>query len=114
MAGRRDRLRQDQQARASGHRSGGRIPRSDRRRRHRDAVRSRSCDRAEKGERAVKAAPAGQRKDVSELSAQQSAVVGLDTATRKTPEWRAPSYWTFVAPAMIVVLAVIIFPWAYS
>jgi multiple sugar transport system permease protein len=28
--------------------------------------------------------------------------------------WREPSYWPFVAPAMIVVLAVIIFPWAYT
>ncbi len=29
-------------------------------------------------------------------------------------EWRRPSYWPFVAPAMIVVFAVIIFPWAYT
>jgi multiple sugar transport system permease protein len=29
-------------------------------------------------------------------------------------EWRPPSYWPFVAPALIVVLAVIIFPWAYT
>ena len=29
-------------------------------------------------------------------------------------EWRPPSYWPFVLPALIVVLAVIIFPWAYT
>jgi multiple sugar transport system permease protein len=29
-------------------------------------------------------------------------------------ELRPPSYWPFVLPALIVVLAVIIFPWAYT
>src|SRR4051812_1405070 len=29
-------------------------------------------------------------------------------------EWRPPSYWPFVLPAMIVVLAVIVFPWAFT
>ena len=28
--------------------------------------------------------------------------------------WRPPSYWPFVMPAMIVVLAVIVFPWAFT
>jgi multiple sugar transport system permease protein len=51
---------------------------------------------------------------VSEATAQPSAAVGLDPAARETREWRKPSYWPFVAPAMIVVLAVIIFPWAYT
>jgi multiple sugar transport system permease protein len=51
---------------------------------------------------------------VSEATAQPSAAVGLDPAARETREWREPSYWPFVAPAMIVVLAVIIFPWAYT
>jgi multiple sugar transport system permease protein len=51
---------------------------------------------------------------VSEATAQQSAAVGLDPAAREARAWRAPSYWPFVAPAMIVVLAVIIFPWAYT
>jgi multiple sugar transport system permease protein len=50
---------------------------------------------------------------VSEVTAQPSAV-GLKPAAREVREWRAPSYWPFVAPAMIVVLAVIIFPWAYT
>src|SRR5258705_11075665 len=30
------------------------------------------------------------------------------------PGWQPPSYWPFVLPALIVVLAVIIFPWAYT
>jgi multiple sugar transport system permease protein len=51
---------------------------------------------------------------VSEVTAQQSAAVGLDPAAREARAWREPSYWPFVAPAMIVVLAVIIFPWAYT
>jgi multiple sugar transport system permease protein len=29
-------------------------------------------------------------------------------------EWRPPSYWPFVVPALIVVLAVIIFPWLFT
>jgi multiple sugar transport system permease protein len=29
-------------------------------------------------------------------------------------EWRPPSYWPFVIPALIVVLAVIIFPWLFT
>jgi multiple sugar transport system permease protein len=51
---------------------------------------------------------------VSDLTAQPSAAAGLDPATRDIRALREPSYWPFVAPAMIVVLAVIIFPWAYT
>ncbi|MCA6098351.1 carbohydrate ABC transporter permease [Bradyrhizobium australafricanum] len=29
-------------------------------------------------------------------------------------EWRPPSYWPFVVPALVVVLAVIIFPWVFT
>jgi multiple sugar transport system permease protein len=29
-------------------------------------------------------------------------------------EWRPPSYWPFVLPALIVVLAVIVFPWVFT
>jgi multiple sugar transport system permease protein len=29
-------------------------------------------------------------------------------------EWRPPSYWPFVVPALIVVLAVIVFPWLFT
>jgi multiple sugar transport system permease protein len=51
---------------------------------------------------------------VSQVSAHETTAVGLKPAARETPEWREPSYWPFVAPAMVVVLAVIIFPWAYT
>jgi multiple sugar transport system permease protein len=29
-------------------------------------------------------------------------------------EWRPPSYWPFVVPALVVVLAVIVFPWLFT
>jgi multiple sugar transport system permease protein len=29
-------------------------------------------------------------------------------------EWRPPSYWPFVIPALVVVLAIIIFPWVFT
>jgi len=29
-------------------------------------------------------------------------------------EWQRPSYWPFVVPALIVVLAVIVFPWLFT
>jgi multiple sugar transport system permease protein len=29
-------------------------------------------------------------------------------------EWRQPSYWPFVIPALVVVLAVIVFPWVFT
>jgi multiple sugar transport system permease protein len=29
-------------------------------------------------------------------------------------EWRPPSYWPFVIPALVVVLAVIVFPWLFT
>jgi multiple sugar transport system permease protein len=29
-------------------------------------------------------------------------------------EWRQPSYWPFVVPALVVVLAVIVFPWVFT
>ena len=29
-------------------------------------------------------------------------------------EWRPPSYWPFVVPALVVVLAVIVFPWVFT
>ncbi len=28
--------------------------------------------------------------------------------------WEPPSYWPFIAPALVVVLGVIIFPWVYT
>src|SRR3954453_8946215 len=29
-------------------------------------------------------------------------------------EWRRPTYWPFVVPALVVVLAIIIFPWVFT
>ena len=39
---------------------------------------------------------------------------GPGAAAHEVREWRRPSYWPFVAPALVVVLAVIVFPWAYT
>ena len=36
------------------------------------------------------------------------------TAGDLQTEWRPPSYWPFVVPALIVVLAVIVFPWLFT
>ena len=49
----------------------------------------------------------------------------MSTLTESTPasasseaaparEWRPPSYWPFVIPALVVVLGVIIFPWIFT
>ena len=38
--------------------------------------------------------------------------VGADAPPGR--EWRPPSYWPFVVPALIVVLAVIVFPWVFT
>jgi multiple sugar transport system permease protein len=43
----------------------------------------------------------------------QAAGAGQDIAAPEQP-WRAPSYWPFVLPALIVVLSVIIFPWLFT
>jgi multiple sugar transport system permease protein len=50
-----------------------------------------------------------------------SGVIATETAPTRSsavaPDmegWRRPSYWPFVLPALIVVLAVIIFPWIYT
>lgn len=31
-----------------------------------------------------------------------------------TQQWRAPSYWPFIVPALTVVVAVIVFPWVFT
>src|SRR6266566_4302928 len=114
MAGLGDLLGQDQQARPTRDRSGRRVPRHRRRRRHRDIVGGGSRHRTEKGARTIPADPGAQREVVSGVSATESAPAQPDTATSEMPGWQPPSYWPFVAPALIVVLAVIIFPWAYT
>jgi multiple sugar transport system permease protein len=49
---------------------------------------------------------------VSGVAATETAPAGA--AAHEMRGWRPLSYWPFVAPALIVVLAVIIFPWAYT
>jgi multiple sugar transport system permease protein len=39
---------------------------------------------------------------------------GMTVVGMKQAEWRPPSYWPFVIPALIVVLAVIVFPWLFT
>ena len=51
---------------------------------------------------------------MSQVTAHDTTSLSVKPAARETREWREPSYWQFVAPAMIVVVAVIIFPWAYT
>jgi multiple sugar transport system permease protein len=38
--------------------------------------------------------------------------VGVNASPER--EWRPPSYWPFVIPALVVVVAVIVFPWAFT
>lgn len=40
------------------------------------------------------------------------AVPGISTSDVR--EWHPPTYWPFILPALVVVLAVIVFPWAYT
>src|ERR1700729_2587220 len=110
MAAIGDRLLQDQQARAADRDSRRRIPRSRRRRADRDAVGRRPGDGIEKGPRTVPADPGAQRKSVSAIT--QIAPAAAETAPEH--QWRRPSYWPFVLPALIVVLAIIIFPWVFT
>lgn len=43
----------------------------------------------------------------------QASPAAAETAAPER-EWRKPSYWPFVIPALVVVLAVIIFPWVFT
>lgn len=49
---------------------------------------------------------------MSELAAGKPVAVRPLIAKKET--WRPITYWPFVIPAMVVVLAVIVFPWAYT
>jgi multiple sugar transport system permease protein len=51
---------------------------------------------------------------VSRIATTQPAGIARPAATGAAREWRPPSYWPFVVPAVIVVLAVIVFPWAFT
>jgi multiple sugar transport system permease protein len=44
----------------------------------------------------------------------QAGPAASESAASRDREWRRPSYWPFVVPALIVVLAVIIFPWLFT
>ena len=84
--------------------------------RHRDAVGRGSRDRAEKGARAVPPDPGAQRKGVSDSSrAKHGGRRRSDAAAQRIAAGggRRPIGRSSL-PALIVVLAVIIFPWAYT
>jgi len=49
---------------------------------------------------------------VSALTQSAPAAAQSDAAPEK--ELRPPSYWPFVVPALVVVLAIIIFPWVFT
>ena len=51
---------------------------------------------------------------MSEIAASEPAGIGRPAATGAERAWRPPSYWPFVVPAVIVVLAVIVFPWVFT
>ena len=49
---------------------------------------------------------------MSALTQSTPAAAQSDAAPEK--ELRPPSYWPFVVPALVVVLAIIIFPWVFT
>ncbi len=51
---------------------------------------------------------------MSETDASGSMLAEAGTSIPEVPAWRPPSYWPFVAPALFVVSAVIVFPWAFT
>src|SRR6202795_4765860 len=105
------RLRQDLQAGPSRRDPGRRIPRSRGCRADGDAVRRRPGGGAEEGPRAVPADPGAQRESVNAIT--EDAPAAADDAAPEQ-ELQKPSYWPFVVPALVVVLAIIIFPWVFT
>jgi len=51
---------------------------------------------------------------VSEAAATARQPARTEPAAQEIRGWERPSYWPFIAPALTVVLAVIVFPWAYT
>jgi len=51
---------------------------------------------------------------VSSIAEPTKVAAGEDVSDERLKEWRPPSYWPFVLPALVVVLAVIIFPWIFT
>lgn len=48
------------------------------------------------------------------MSALKATGSGADVAAPVRPAWRPPTYWPFVLPAVLVVAAVMVFPWAFT
>lgn len=42
------------------------------------------------------------------------AELAAESGRERQREWRPPTYWPFVVPALIVVVAVIVFPWVFT
>src|SRR3954470_603453 len=112
MAAIGDRFRQDFEARPARDHSGRRMARPRRRRNHGDTVGRRSGDGVEEGPRAIPADPGEKRKSVKAVAEVAPAVDQTDPLPGQ--EWRPPSYWPFIVPALVVVLAVIVFPWVFT
>jgi multiple sugar transport system permease protein len=51
---------------------------------------------------------------VTTLATGAGAASPAPQAALRRPAWRAPAYWPFVIPALMVVVAVIVFPWAFT
>ncbi len=51
---------------------------------------------------------------MSEATATAPASSRSDADPKALRGWEPPSYWPFIAPALVVVLGVIIFPWVYT
>ena len=51
---------------------------------------------------------------MSSIAEPTKVAAGEDVSDERLKEWRPPSYWPFVLPALVVVLAVIIFPWIFT
>jgi multiple sugar transport system permease protein len=51
---------------------------------------------------------------VSKAASLPTAGVDRPVSADRAGAWRAPGYWPFVIPALVVVVGVIIFPWAFT
>jgi len=51
---------------------------------------------------------------VSAVVEARAGATDADATAAPGREWRPPSYWPFVVPALVVVVAVIVFPWAFT
>ncbi len=51
---------------------------------------------------------------MSPLAEPDKILAGDGIGNERQRKWRPPSYWPFVVPALVVVLAIIIFPWIFT